>query len=252
MIIANPRWISRRHHNPAAALRLFCLPYGGGGTQIFAEWPALLGPELEIVPVLLPGREERIGEPAATRMDELIPALADGLAEQLPDRPFALLGHSMGGLIAFQLACQLALVGLPAPVHLFLSGCGPVADPDRRQQHKLTDAELIDSLKRTNGTPSEFFESQDLVDLLLPTIRADFALAETFSVRADDSLPVPITAFAGRRDLSAGPDEVRSWRRHTTAEFSLHTMPGGHFFIHDCPRMLGLIAADLRRYYAMT
>ena len=98
-----------------------------------------------------------------------------------------------------------------------------------------------------NGTPAEFFEDRDLVDLLLPTIRADFELSETSSVPAQAVLPIPITAFAGEQDTSAPVEEVREWHAHTAAGFEFSSHPGDHFFVHDCPAMLDRMRQSLSR-----
>ena len=136
MTMTGQRWVSWRHQNPAAGVRLYCLPYAGGGTRIFDAWPAALGPGVEVCPILLPGREDRIGEEPIGRRADLVPLLADALAPGMT-RPFALYGHSMGGLVAFELARLLAERGGALPVRLYLSGCGPAPIPRARQHHRL-------------------------------------------------------------------------------------------------------------------
>jgi medium-chain acyl-[acyl-carrier-protein] hydrolase len=237
-----PRWAVLPHPKPQARTRLLCLPYAGGGTRAFASWVAAAGPDLEICPVLLPGREERLGEPAASSMNALLPALAQGL-EPFLDRRYAILGHSMGAMIAFALARHLA--GRKAPVHLFLSACGPRRDPERPYWHTLSDSDLIVLLKTMNGTPQEFFNHPELVSLLLPMVRADFTLSETFEVPERERLAIPITAFAGTDDPDAPPSLVRPWRDHTTEDFSFHLMPGDHFFLHRAEPMLAAITKSL-------
>jgi len=237
-------WISRRFAAPRQR-RLYCLPYAGGSTAVFSSWPARLGPDIEVCPVLLPGREARIGEPTPARMADLVPPLAEGLAAHLaaaPATPYALFGHSMGALIAFEVSRRLAALGLPAPERLFLSAAGPVRGPERVDKHRLDDRDLLQTLRRMNGTPAEFFDDPDLVALLLPMIRADFTLAETFSVPDGVVQPVPITAFAGAQDGSISPAEVDRWRRHTTGGFDLHVLPGDHFYIHAPAPVLEVIA----------
>ncbi|MGW0810706.1 thioesterase II family protein [Nonomuraea sp. NPDC002799] len=239
-----PRWISWRHRNPTANVRLYCLPYAGGGTRIFESWPARLGEEVEVCPILLPGREDRIAEPPLSRLADLVPALLDGLAPTM-SKPFAIYGHSMGGLVAFELARRLSAEGARMPVHLYVSGCGPVPIPAGRRMGELPDDEFIDGLKEMNGTPPEFFDDRDLVDLLLPTIRADFRLSEDSSAREGVRLPVPMTAFAGEHDTNAPPEEVERWREHAAAGFGFHVYPGDHFFMHDCAPMLDVLRRGL-------
>lgn len=239
-----PRWVARRHPKPQARLRVFCLPYAGGGTHAYAEWAAAAGPEVELCPVLLPGREERLDEPAISTMDEMVPALAVGLAPLL-DMPFALFGHSMGGMIAFALARHLG-ERATGPAHLFLSACSPRRTPDHSHKHRLPDPELVEELRVMNGTPPEFFEHEELMELILPTMRADFTLSETYGVAEGVRLDIPITAFAGDKDDAAPPAQVEGWREHTTAPFSLHVMPGDHFFLNDFQPILVEITRALR------
>lgn len=237
------RWVSWRHKDDAARMRLFCLPYAGGGTRIFDGWT--LGADVEVCPVVLPGREDRIAEEPVSRIERLVPMLAEGLAPSMT-KPFALYGHSMGGLVAFELARRLCELGGPRPVALFVSGCGPARLPEARRIHGLPRAEFIEELRRMNGTPPEFFEDPDLVDLLLPVIRGDFELSETAEVGREETLAIPLTAFAGEQDDHALEPEVRQWRQHTTAAFAFHSYPGDHFFMHDCPEMLDTIARSLK------
>jgi medium-chain acyl-[acyl-carrier-protein] hydrolase len=130
-------------------------------------------------------------------------------------------------------------------VHLFLSACGPRPDPERPCWHTLSDSDLIALLKTMNGTPQEFFNHPELVSLLLPMVRADFTLSETFEVPERERLAIPITAFAGTDDPDAPPSLVRAWRDHTTEDFSFHLMPGDHFFLHRAEPMLAAITRSL-------
>jgi surfactin synthase thioesterase subunit len=229
---ANQQWTVRQHGDQSAAVQLFLLPYAGGSSRAFSSWPELLDPGIEACPVVLPGRERRIAEPAVPRMSELVPSLAEGLIPHLRP-PFAFFGHSMGALIAFELVRKLLLHGLPAPAHLFLSAAGPTRARHRSDRHRLSDEELVTELRELSGTPPEFFDAPELISLLLPTIRADFELAETYEVPEGTRLPVPITAFTGEQDPSFPPSEAEAWQRHTTGSFALHVLPGDHFFLND-------------------
>lgn len=251
MISGKKRWISRRYRSESATSRLYCVPYAGGSSVIFSSWSALLGPAVEICPLVLPGREERFSEPAATVMAELVAELADALTEE-PDLPFAIFGHSMGGLVAFELARQLEQLAAPMPTQLFLSACAPVRAPERTRRHGLSDPDLIEELRLMNGTPAEFFDEPDLMELLLPTIRADFQLAEAYTAPAGSRIGVPITAFAGEDDASVKPAEVAGWQAHTTKDFTLHRLSGDHFFIHDVAPVLAVVAGALQRQSTIT
>src|SRR5437763_15337105 len=174
-MIARTPWLVSRKPNPRARVRLFCFPYAGGGDSVFRAWQKGLSEAIEVCPVQLPGRGARISEPPFTELSPLVRAAAQALAPHL-DKPFAFFGHSMGALICFELARHLRKDGGPQPVHLFVSGrCGPQT-PREPFAGDLPDSEFQEMLRRYNGTPEEVLENRELMELLLPAVRADFAL----------------------------------------------------------------------------
>ncbi len=221
---------------PAAALdpgatRLFCLPHAGAGASAYRHWPELLAPEVEVLPVQLPGREGRHSESLSRSVFEL----ADALAEPLGDRAgseFSLFGHSMGALLGYELAHALTARGRP-PAHLFVSGLGaphlPLARPP---VHDLPDEELLSVITQLEGTTAEILASPELVQLLLPVFRADLAVCETYQHPGRPPLPVPITALGGRDDRSVSVDRLLAWQSLTSASFRLAVFAGGHFYLH--------------------
>ncbi|MFD6339194.1 thioesterase II family protein [Streptomyces sp. NPDC060131] len=239
-----PRWVASRPPRPAADVRLFCFPYAGGGTSIFRSWASHLDESVEVCPVLLPGREERFSEPPHTRVTELVPLLADRMASWF-DKPFAFFGHSMGGEIAFALAEFLCAQGpgTARPGHVFVSGCIPFPGPVQR--HTLPDPELLAEVREMNGAPAEFLNSPELIELMLPTLRADFTLAETALPDPAAVLPVPLTAFAGTDDPEAGPGQAKAWARHAGGPFEMHELAGDHFFLHDPVPLLDIVGRVL-------
>ncbi|UNO41470.1 alpha/beta fold hydrolase [Streptomyces sp. MST-110588] len=233
-----PRWAVARPARPAAELRLLCFPYAGGGSSIFRGWSALLDERVEVCPVLLPGREERFSEPPMTRMEELVPLLARNLAGWF-DKPFALFGHSLGGGIAFALARYLCENGLPRPAHVFLSGCVP--HPAKSRRHLLPDAGLLAEIRDMNGAPPEFLNNPELIELLLPMMRADFELAQSGLPEPGEMLALPVTAFAGTSDPEAAHHHVKEWAQHVSGPFESYELPGDHFFLHDAGPLLGIV-----------
>ncbi len=227
------KWIVCPAPNPNAALRLFCLPYAGGGSVIFHQWPQALSSAIEVCAVKLPGRENRIAETPYSRMTPLVQALAEGLAPLL-DRPFALFGHSLGGYVGYELVHELQRQQRPAPVHLMVSGSrAPHRPPRRSPIHELPTEAFIDRLRRFEGTPEQVLNNSDLMELLLPVLRADFAVSETYSQTAQTPVACPITAFCGSHDDVSPRDDVEAWEPYTRNTFTLHTIPGDHFFINS-------------------
>ncbi len=238
-------WLFCPRPNPQAALRLFCFPYAGGGASVYRRWPAGLPASVEVCGLRLPGHEGRFREPAFTRLTPLVDALAEALLPAL-DRPFAFFGHSMGALIAFELARRLHRDGRPTPRHLFLSAraAPQLHRPD--PCHNLPEPLFREHLRRLGGTPPEVLEHPELMKLLLPMLRADFAVCETYVHQPDEPLGCPITAFGGLDDPLPRREQLEGWRAHTRAGFRLHMLPGNHFFLHSAePRLLQVLSEEL-------
>ncbi|MFE2289614.1 thioesterase II family protein [Streptomyces sp. NPDC059452] len=237
-----PRVAVARPPRPAASVRLFCFPYAGGGSSLFRLWSDHVDEGIEVCPVLLPGREERFSEPPWTSMEELVPSLAESLAPWF-DKPFAFFGHSLGGQIAFALSRYLCERGGPRPRRIFVSGCAPHGAPVMR--HTLPDEEFLSEVRKMNGAPPGALDNPEIVALVLPTLRADFTLAETSSVPSGAVVPIPLTAFAGTEDPEAPIGRVEEWARHTGSDFDAHELQGDHFFLHDPAALLDIVGRRL-------
>ena len=249
--IAPDPWIIRSRPNPGARLRLFCLPFAGGGASTYRGWPDHLPVDVEVIAVQLPGREERLREPAYTSAVELSRKLVTVLARYL-DRPFALFGHSMGGLVAFELTRTLRAAGLPLPEHLFVSAhCGPRKAFCLPPVSGMSDRELLMLIRRMGGTRDEVLQDDDVMKLMLPLLRADLTICETYHYIPEAPLPCPISAFGGVLDDHVRRADVLTWGAETSGGFQARMFPGGHFFLDDAkPRLLQTIAEDLATHRA--
>lgn len=230
--MTNP-WIYCRRPRPEARLRLFCFPYAGGGAPVFHSWPGELPPTIEACVIQLPGRGTRLMEKPYRRMDSLVKALAGAVAPLL-DKPFAFFGHSMGAWIGFELARRLRRKHGTEPRHLFVSGASAPHLPQRDLPLRdLPEQEFVEALRHLNGTPKEILENDELMRLIAPTLRADFAVCETYAYVRRPPLGCPITAFGGLKDRRLRPSDIEAWRAETTGQFSVQMFPGDHFFIHN-------------------
>lgn len=238
-------WVKCPVANPSARVRLFCLPYAGGGASIFRDWGHLLPARVEVCPIQLPGREARVSEPPFTSMVELTEAICGALHPFL-DRPFAFFGHSMGALVGFECVRYLCREHLPIPVLLCISAHrAPQLRQSGEPLHTRSDKQLLDAVRRIKGTPDAVLAHSELMHLLLPTLRADFAVVETYHYVSTAPLPCAISAFGGLRD-DISRTELAAWGEQTRGRFALHMLPGDHFFIHSArAALLTYLAHDL-------
>ncbi|HEX8139723.1 MAG TPA: thioesterase II family protein [Pyrinomonadaceae bacterium] len=225
------KWVIYPRENPLADIRLFCFPHAGGGASAYYLWLSALPSFVELCPIQLPGRENRIREPLFTGLPPLVNALAQALSPHL-DKPFVFFGHSMGAKLAFELTRRLRRAGGPAPLRLFVSGHGaPHIQSTEPPIHTLPDAEFIREVQRYEGMPQEILENEELMRYLLPILRADFTINETYVYTEEPQLSCPITAYGGLQDEGAPPADIEAWRKQTTGGFEFQMFPGGHFFL---------------------
>lgn len=287
-------WFVTLTSQPDARWRLIGFPYGGGGPQAFRGWPELLGvcapvgvpdgggADVELLAANLPGRGSRLDEPPISDLPTLADALADALVEHL-DKPFAFFGHSVGALVAFEVARRLQARGLPAPLRVFVSAhtapavsADPAGDPtdaptDAPADHAasapadhaaddpadattpmyaLPDAELLDVVRRLGLVPADALADPELVELILPPLRADFELSETYTAADGPPLRAPLTALGGTDDDLATPADLAAWERHTTGGFATRTFVGDHFYTASRTRevvetIVATVSADI-------
>ncbi|AUX39241.1 thioesterase [Sorangium cellulosum] len=225
-------WVGLPRPNPAARLRLFCFPYAGGSASAYSAWWRELPASVELCTIKLPGREARLREPPFQRLTPLVGALSAALGPWLT-KPFALYGHSLGALVAFELARALRRRGAPLPRHLLVSGRRAPHLPMGEAFHALPDPEFVAWIRRMGGTPDEVLREPELMELFLPVLRADVAVNEAEPFVAEAPLDCPITAFGGVVDERASPAELEAWRELTRGSFRVEMFPGGHFFLRS-------------------
>jgi medium-chain acyl-[acyl-carrier-protein] hydrolase len=240
-------------------MRLFCFPHAGAGGSVYWMWPKDLPDWVEVCVVELPGRETRLTEKPFTRMSDLLDALIPAITAAC-DRPFSFFGHSMGAVVAHQVALRLERSDGPRVRHMFVSGrrAPAIADPEPHL-HSLPDSAFLDEIiRRYGGIPQELLRDPDVIALLLPSLRADIELLETSAHEIRESLfggaPLrcPITAFGGTADHRASREQLRAWEDVTTGAFRVRMFEGGHFYpASQRPALLREMEADLRSLHGV-
>ena len=225
-------------------LRLFCLPHSGASASVYARWRRVLPDWLQVCPLELPGRGMRMGEPLQRDIKALAAQLAIEISRDL-NGPYALFGHSLGGLLAFELAHALNARNVPAPLALFVSGtAGPARRDVSEYAIEKTDAQLIARLRELQGTCDAVLANPELMQLMLPILRADFLLCGSFTYGEREPLGVPIHVFGGKQD-SVRADQLLDWQLEAASGFSLDMFDGHHFFLvqHE-----SIVLRCMRRY----
>ncbi|HEV2765620.1 MAG TPA: alpha/beta fold hydrolase [Pyrinomonadaceae bacterium] len=240
-------WFPNVRFDPHARLRLFCFPYAGGGAQIYRNWQAGLPSEIEVCPVQLPGRGSRLKEQGFTSLPALTEELKRVIRPHL-DKPFAFFGHSMGGMITFELARSLREASAPQPVHLFIAGRrAPQVSVEEEVTYNLPEEEFKERLRDIKGTPDEVLDHPELMQMMLPLLRADFELVETYEYQPGRLLDCPVSAYGGLEDVDVPGEQLGEWREETTGAFNQRMFPGGHFYLHAArERLLQMVSLDLR------
>ena len=234
--------------NSSARVRLFCLPYAGAGTAPFHAWPSVLPRDIQVCPIRLPGREGRLKETPYTSVTLLVDDLAPELLPHL-DKPFALFGHSMGAIIAFELARELRRRFARVPLRLFASAC-------RAPHRPLTDAALsglprdllLAEVQRQYGEIDRaVLASPALLDLVVPALRADLTMIEAYRYVEETPLDCPISVLGGSHDATVCEADLLAWSRHTGVGFDRCLLPGGHHFLASArDALLDVVERGLR------
>jgi surfactin synthase thioesterase subunit len=242
------KWFLFPRPNPAAAVRLFCFHYAGGSAQVFHDWPGCLPQSVEVGAIQLPGRSHRLDEPHIRRLAPLSRVVAQELLPYL-DKPFVFFGHSLGALLCFETARSLRRENRRQPAHLFVSA---TEAPHRRSIEEslsvLPKGALVKKLREFNGTPVELLQNDELLDLMLPMIRADFELNESYEYNPESPLECPITIYGGIDDHEVEAERLAAWGEMTVGACEIRMFSGDHFYINSSQAIfLQIFAGDLQR-----
>ncbi|WP_327682106.1 thioesterase II family protein [Kitasatospora sp. NBC_00458] len=227
-------WCRRYHPAPQAANRLICFPHAGGSASFYFPVSAQLSPGTDVVAVQYPGRQDRRSEPCIDDIrqlaDELYPVL-----RPLADRPLTFFGHSMGAVIAFEVARRFERDG-EGPVHLFASGRrAPSRYREDEDVHTRDDDGILAEIRSLNGTDAQVFADDEIMRMVLPALRSDYKAVETYRSEPGAVLRCPITVLTGDADPKTSMDEARDWQAHTSGAFDLKVFQGGHFYLGSRP-----------------
>lgn len=223
-------------------IKLFCLPYAGGSSTIFSNWPKYLDKAIELVPIELAGRGERLLDPLYNDFEEMVEDIV-AIVKSNADGEYAIFGHSLCGFAAYDVFRKLKASNSLLPKHLFFSGvCVPHLVSIKKKYHDMGEEEFKEVIQKFGGTPPEFFEYPELLELFLPVMMNDFKLLETRVKTVDiEPLDQDITVFLGKEE-ALSPEQCDGWKRYSTKMVSIHYMEGGHFFLnHQQEKLIKII-----------
>ncbi|WP_411144260.1 thioesterase II family protein [Streptomyces sp. x-80] len=216
---------------PDAPVRLVCFPHAGGAASYYHPVALALTPDAEVLAIQYPGRQDRHTEPCVDDVGTLADHVHDALRDRM-DRPVVFFGHSMGALVAFEVARRMERDG-GGPVHLFASGRRAPSRYRHETVHQRDDDGLVAELRSMSGTDSRVLEDEEVLRLVLPALRSDYRAVETYRHEPGASVRCPVTVLVGDDDPKTTLDEGRAWREHTTGAFDMQVFPGGHFYLTD-------------------
>jgi surfactin synthase thioesterase subunit len=213
-------------------VRLVCFPYAGSSAAVYRRWRRSMPAWMDVCPVDMPGHGRRFDEPLETSVEGMVERCLPLVLPQLA-QPYVLFGHSLGAIVAFELAHRLQELGMHSPVLLVASGTDAPSRRDHQRHAGIDSPEALSAeLRRLGGTPPEVLADSELLALTLPIVRADFDACARYESSPERKLTCPIDVLGGQQD-STTRESLLAWGEHTTAEFALHMLPGGHFFIHE-------------------
>lgn len=243
--VEKPVWV-RRLQPSAGGPTLVCFPHAGGAATAYAPFARALAGDADVLALQYPGRQERLSERCIDDIDELVAAIVPELDGWL-DQPFALFGHSMGAIVAFEVARVLEHDRGLVPAGLFASGRRAPSTVRDERVHQGGDPSLLREIRRLGGTPPQLLDDEEIQEMMLPALRGDYRAIETYVWRPGPLLSCPIWALLGAADPLTTPAEAAAWASHTTGDFALHTLPGQHFYLAT---QLAATAALVARHLA--
>jgi medium-chain acyl-[acyl-carrier-protein] hydrolase len=231
--------------------QLFCFHHAGGSSSCYRNWRRFLPASFEIIPIGLPGRHERFNE-ALIRDFPTALAAVTRMVRPLVSAPFALIGHSMGALLAYEVARNLEQLG-PRAGALFVSACraAHLWAEGRDLKSQLPDSALLEEIREMNGTPESLLLDAEMMELFLPVVRADFSVCDSYKFDPEPFLTCPIFAFGGLNDPDIKREDIAAWRHLTSGGFGLRMLAGGHFFIHKEWQARQICSAILDNFCSM-
>ncbi len=244
------RWVVCPKEQPDARVRLFCFPYAGGGASVFFNWIENISNEIELCMVKLPGRENRFNEKPYRRISDLINDLTPAILPVL-NMPFMFFGHSLGAHISFYMSRYLRKYNLPLPTHIFISGARAPHLPEKPDalHYTMEEKEFIDKLIKFGGMVDEVLHNRDLLDMVLPVLRADIEMLNTMKYTEDEPLDCSITSLWGMSDKRVSREDAEAWNAHTSKDFNLKMIQGKHLFINtNLDEVINIINQEVAGY----
>ncbi len=216
-------------------IKLYCLPYAGGSATIYSKWRKYLDSSIELCPVELAGRSGRFKEPYYSSMTEAVEDIANLIGNGLDGSEYALFGHSMGSMIAYELISRFQAKNLKLPAHVFFSGrYPPTIKKEKKDMHLLPEAEFEQEVIKFGGIPEKLFRFGGLMKIALETLRADYRVIEAYHCdHPKERFEFDFSVMAGRDDPLAEPSDMKEWEIYAAGQCTFYYFDGGHFYLHD-------------------